>query len=265
MPNGAINLACPVNRSHPLARGLVSFWLPLPGRMGRIYLDDIAGRNHGTLTNGPTWVGGPNGFGAVNGSSGGYVNFAAGPTLLNEFVVTARFRTPSSFSGDQQIFRLNGGAAANAIWFYLRNSDGSVRVDDFNSSGGMGFQTLDMTGALAASTWYTISYRLVSGTQEIWRDGVLAGSRSYSGSRNTTNQPAALGLIAQPNGTQPLNGVLGCCIVQAAAVSPMLVHQEIMRAFPTLLNYLPRRVSAEAGGAAPTSNRRRRLICGAAR
>lgn len=47
-----------VNRGHPLNRGRVAWWLALPGtNYGGARWYDLAGSNHGTLTNGPAWRG----------------------------------------------------------------------------------------------------------------------------------------------------------------------------------------------------------------
>lgn len=54
-----INLAHPPNETHPLNRGLVGWWVALPNRTGKRWLDLSAQGNHGTLTNGPTWRGAP--------------------------------------------------------------------------------------------------------------------------------------------------------------------------------------------------------------
>jgi hypothetical protein len=65
-----------VNWDAPLNRGLVSWWLQLPQLRGGPKLFDIAGRNHGTLTNGPTWggsLGRPGQFGALAFSGSNYV------------------------------------------------------------------------------------------------------------------------------------------------------------------------------------------------
>jgi hypothetical protein len=63
-PVGLIDPACPLDWNHPLNRGLVSRWKVIPnsGWRGGLTFRDLArgGKkpNDGTLTNGPTWVGG---------------------------------------------------------------------------------------------------------------------------------------------------------------------------------------------------------------
>ncbi len=47
-----VDLSSPINLAHPLARGLVGFWLPLPSLSGGMKLYDLSRyRNHGTLSN----------------------------------------------------------------------------------------------------------------------------------------------------------------------------------------------------------------------
>jgi len=65
-PLGHIDRRQPLDRSHPLNRGLVSRWLPFGPWQGGGTLRDLCRKNNGTLTNGPTWGPGPNGFGAVS-------------------------------------------------------------------------------------------------------------------------------------------------------------------------------------------------------
>lgn len=66
MFRGAINLGNPVSNS-PLNRGLVSWWMVLPQRMGGTWFD-LLNRYHGTLTNGANWYGGARqgSYGSVN-------------------------------------------------------------------------------------------------------------------------------------------------------------------------------------------------------
>lgn len=45
----------PLNRHHPLARGLAAWYLSIPGLRGGQYWYDLCGLNHGTLANGTTW------------------------------------------------------------------------------------------------------------------------------------------------------------------------------------------------------------------
>jgi hypothetical protein len=55
-----IDLGNPVS-DHPYNAGLVRWWLALPNNQGGSRLFDLKGREHGVLTDGPTWAGGPPG------------------------------------------------------------------------------------------------------------------------------------------------------------------------------------------------------------
>lgn len=74
-----------VNQCAPLNRGLAGWWVSLPQLRGGPKLFDIAGRNHGTLTNGPLWTGGtgrPGGRGALSfDGSDDYVSIGDPPSL----------------------------------------------------------------------------------------------------------------------------------------------------------------------------------------
>lgn len=74
VPTRTLNLGAPINKQHPLNRGLVSRWdvLPFGPHYGGPRLLDLMGTNHGTLTNGPTWQGAngrPGGYGSVKGTT----------------------------------------------------------------------------------------------------------------------------------------------------------------------------------------------------
>lgn len=64
-----VDTSDPVNWSHPLNRGLVSWWLALPDQQRGVIWRDLCRRNHGTLTSGPTWQG-------ASGRQGGWGSLA---------------------------------------------------------------------------------------------------------------------------------------------------------------------------------------------
>ena len=68
LPPNAINLGQPVNRSAPLNRGLVAWWLAIPQRMQGNRFLDLCGVSHGVLRSGPLWsspLGRPGGLGSI--------------------------------------------------------------------------------------------------------------------------------------------------------------------------------------------------------
>lgn len=119
-------LADPVNRPHPLNRGLASWWLTLPGLDGGRQLFDIAGLNHGVLTNGPTWRGTtrPGGFGQL--TFDGVNNFVnCGPLSFPGAITVAAWIRPDNAA--TATIASNYNAAGNAAQFDLDlNADGSI-------------------------------------------------------------------------------------------------------------------------------------------
>lgn len=95
MRHGLILPGNAVNRRAPLNRGLVSWWMVLPNRVGGggNTFRDLCGRNHGTLTNGPTWSGSrqTGGYGSLNFASTARVA-ASVPGAFTSFTVSAWFR-----------------------------------------------------------------------------------------------------------------------------------------------------------------------------
>lgn len=122
----SIDLHRPVNWSHPLNRGLVSWWLAMPhsGRRGLTWRD-LCGRNHGTLTNGPVW-------GGAKGRRGGFaslefdgdndrVDGASYPANTFPCTVTAWARsTVSPASFPDYIYEERNGSGFNG-WAFYRN------------------------------------------------------------------------------------------------------------------------------------------------
>jgi hypothetical protein len=56
-PNAGIPRIGAINRSHPLARGIVDAWLGLPGLCGGSRAFSVTGKDYGTLANGASWQG----------------------------------------------------------------------------------------------------------------------------------------------------------------------------------------------------------------
>lgn len=149
-----------LNRSHPLARGLAGFWIPLPGRgTGRTFYDLANGYN-GTLTNGPTWAAGPNGFGAIDfDTTDDFVEVSRLPSVVLTdtpgFAISGWFRPrtidstwrtvaskrAADGSNNSQLFlTLNGG--------YSCPTNGLTMFTNFAATGGVG------TNALTVGRWY---------------------------------------------------------------------------------------------------------------
>lgn len=122
----------PVDWRHPLNRGLRGAWLSIPaaGWAGGNTLRDLVRRNPATTTNGPSWVGGRGGFGAlsfngVNQSAQTAANpFGANP--ITNWTLAAGV-TPLSLSGEQVYFG-HGGETGVSGGYCLELESGKFKI-----------------------------------------------------------------------------------------------------------------------------------------
>lgn len=129
-----LDAGSPVNKSHPLAKGLVSWWMVSPfghpSFRGGNYLFDLMGKNRGTLTNGPTWqgaLGRPGGHGSLKFD--GVDDYVDATTSLTEDFSFACWceRPTGGLKGWPWVIGFADGLLVNA--------DGTLRVV-FNTVGG---------------------------------------------------------------------------------------------------------------------------------
>lgn len=86
--------------AHGLNEGLVAWWLGLPELSGGPNLFDLGGRYKGTLTNGPLWAPGPNGFAAVSfDGSDDRIDLPAQWSVANGLTYSAWIRPATISSG----------------------------------------------------------------------------------------------------------------------------------------------------------------------
>lgn len=245
---GRIDTRTPVNWQHPLNRGLVRWWLGLPGQAGGPLLADLAtgGRaNAGTLTNGPTWAAGPNGLpGVLFDGTDDYVDCgqAAGLTGLAEFAVEAYCR-PDSVSGGSAGLRyvvscedVVGGASNTA--FILRLSTSPVRFEWYTATAGAFYGPATYSGVTAGATYHLLAGATASGLY-LYANGSLAGTAGGSGGA-ATNSPTVPVCVGAPS-TQPgrafqgpVWSVRGYRRLPSAAEAAAL-YDQARRGYPDLL------------------------------
>ena len=261
---GRIDTRQPINWRSPLNRGLVRWWLGLPGQAGGPLLADLAtgGRaNAGTLTNGPTWAaGGPDGLPelALDGSDD-YVDCgqATGLTGLAAFSIEAACR-PTSVSGGSANLRYvaaaentGGGAAATA--FILRLSTSPVRWEWYVASGSTFYGPAIWTGVSAGADYHLVG-TYTGASLALYVNGVLAGTASGPGAGTPANapaQPVCLGSTATATGRAfagRIRSVRGYSRAVSAAEAWGLYDQARL-GYPDLL----RRATPRAWLVAPTS------------
>lgn len=134
-----VDMVQPVNLLHPLNRGLVGWWIALPGTMGSSRFMDIVSPgpngNHGTLTNmnpATDWVGGPPGLWSALDFEGGDDH-----VLLGDVPATGD-RT-FAFSAMKRDW-----GASNVLLYFVNS--GSENVDYFSVGGLAGNTNLLASG-----------------------------------------------------------------------------------------------------------------------
>lgn len=132
----------PVNRGSPLNRGLVSRWQVVPWYASGPRWLDLCGRNHGTLTNGPTWQeanGRPGGSGSIRfDGSNDRAQLASASYSGAQGSVSAWVRPSGVTSGTLAAFFGVGGSGTGQWILSLRPSGSSYRLEFYQKSDAAG-------------------------------------------------------------------------------------------------------------------------------
>ncbi len=142
---------------HELNRGLIAWCLPLDNTYGGQTLFDIAGQNHSSLTNGPTWGSGPGAFGALtfNGTTQ-YVALPSGsvPTAYPlTLTILARASNATAYMPSFSI----GHVASSNIFARIgfRGDVGGDPVEAVSAATGVG--SAYSTTGYTAGKWHLIT------------------------------------------------------------------------------------------------------------
>lgn len=258
---GGVAADSPVETGHPLNRGLVSWWLPLDGNSGGRTLFDIAGRNHGTLTNDPTWGVGPNGFGAVQfDGSNDYVECGtAGLSALggNANRTIACWARPSGLSAYLVAASLDAGGGVG--WAYLRvQLSASGTQWQVNARQGNSTEAYFEFGTPTVGKWDHVALTIDSAYNfTAYLNGVKQNTADVSSVGLYSGSGASMRLGTYSLGGAYWNGAVGTTQVYNRALSASEVYglyEQSLRGYPDLL----RRTSSstwfvpESGGAALT-------------
>jgi hypothetical protein len=278
--HGIINPGSAVNCASPLNRGLVSWWLHLPNRLGGggNTFRDLMRRNHGTLTNGPTWNGPrgrPGGFGSIGlVPSDDFVGIAdaAGTNAPDSLKITGAITlgfwcyltTTGTYSGIGRGQSLGG---ASSFCYYLTPFGTSLF---FGISNGTTANTLSSV-VLSAGQWFhaaaTWSGQAAAGATKIFLNGVQinSGTPAITSLQDRASTRAWIGGTANDAGFSifTTNGFYDDCFIYNRELSPSEIWNRFVQSrsgFPDTLNWQRSRGYAAQ---VATGNRRRRLICGA--
>jgi hypothetical protein len=210
------------DRSHPLSRDLVSWWLFNEG--GGATLFDLMGRNHGALTNAPTWAPGRTGSSlSFLSSSDQYVSvpYSTSLDLNGPLTISAWVKTKSGGSGNYGIINQTvGGGTNNHYQMQIETSKLVFRVD------GPSGVRLDGTLTFANDTWYFVCGTWDGATAKSYVLGPSQSevlSASYSGSLNTGSGVLYIGSLG--SGVYRMNGQMDDARVYRRALSAAEVQQ----------------------------------------
>jgi hypothetical protein len=277
--SGWVDPACPLDWSHPLSQGLVANWSILPngGWRGGLTLRDLVRGGHtphdGTLTNGPTWVGGgrPGGYGGLtyNGTSQ-YVSLPVAVAVGSAGTVAAWARVDNSAASDRIVLGFGGTGGNNGFRCGIRFTSNKLMVQDRGAS-----NVVTSGTALTAGAWAHCVYVSDGAAWSLYLNGVAQSLTLDTGS----NTGKWFGSVSQPTGSVFLTvgaaqrfgafesywpgtidsvGVWGRALTAAEVRA---LYDETRRGNPEWWKWLGRRawfVSQQA-----TGNRRRRVIIGA--
>lgn len=180
-----------VARGHPLNRGRVAWWLAVPWYMSGPRFIDICGRNHGALTNGPTWQATTRrgGWGelALDGSND-YALVKAGSilaTLANSTICA--WVKPTATTRAIYCERLAG----NAIWkLQVANSNlGFVHRDDAGSLTNVASGPSLTNDGL----WHNVAVTKAGTAVRFFTDGIFTGSTTLNGTDTLTAGETRIG------------------------------------------------------------------------
>jgi hypothetical protein len=262
-PHGPIDLADPVDRSHPLNRGRVAWWLAVPGLEGGRQWFDLMGLNHGTLSGfgARAWGGTtrPGGRGQVACDGAGQVSTPLLPT--KSYTISLWFRVYPGASGETPGTLICSNDASQYLLFDFDRATSKIQLFLVDGPGGIAYGP-----ALAAGTWHqaAITRRgdAAAGGYQFYVDGAVVGSSNTG----TFNPAAALTIGFRPGNTQGHKDALDDVTVYDRALSAAEVGSLCdlsARGYPGVLRRLGSRAwrSAPSGIGPPAASyyqRRRR-------
>jgi len=253
----------PLNRQHPLAQGLVSWWLVVPGLgMGGTNMRDLTGRNHGTLTNMAQPATSTSGWNRSTRRGGlGVVTYDGTDDYVSVADTTAlRFSaTDSTFTIVGWIkltdYVPGGGSISSLVTKWLGTGNqrsyafgvGSTGVLKFpvSTSGAAAAMTVVGTTTLALGQWYHIGVTADISTDvfKVYIDGKEDSTTGSTTISSIFDGTAQVNLGTTKNGTDDkLNGQSDDIRIYNRVLSNTeiaLLYVNSLLGSPGLLNRLP--------------------------
>lgn len=255
-----IDLLDPVERDHPLLRGCVAWWLPLPNLYGSTKYWDVIGRNHGTLTGGPTWRGnGSISYDGVNdyitcgdvvkitGNLSLVCNFA-GSTQTNRGLI-GKYNT--TVSGRSYALATESAGGTTALRFSYQQNGGSFSGSQLVSSS---------SGVLNGSERIAVAVFTPSTSAQIFIDGLLDAINTTSVPSSVANTTASLEIGRfNANNTGAFAGVISRAMIFDRSVDADWVAQDYEQArqgYPDVFRRLTRKAYSLPAAPPPAITRR---------
>lgn len=242
----------PINRAHPAMRSIASRWKVVPWYASGPRLIDLAGRNHGTLTNGPTWsssLGRPGGFGAIKYDASNDYVVAPFTALVKPFTLASWVYFTTSVATQQCIMSNDDGTTGTGYRYCVGRS-GSYLDYVVSSIAGLSFTTL----TVATGRWFFTAITANGSTITGFVGDSQGGFKTESGSEaNTANAGAnKINLGGLGAGTNPLGGYLDDSMAwptRALSGSEVLaLYNATKQQYDPTLSWLRRRSYAFAAG-----------------
>jgi hypothetical protein len=235
-----------INRSHPLATGLVAWWHPLPNLIGGARWFDIAGNNIAAFVGNTLW---DRGYLTFDGT-GDYLTVSdLGPlNLVGDFTISARFMRTGAAADRYIISKQKTTASYNGYGLYA-GSAGVIRLETSDGT----LTTLIGTTVISSDVWYHVVATRTGGAGALYLNGVAESTTGSVRSGDTTFAVGArIGDFT--GGAAAWRGGIGEVSIRRTCLNAAQVKQlyvESLQGYPTLLNRIPQRrnITQQAGAA----------------
>lgn len=230
-----LDLGNPV-ADHPLTRGLVAWWLPLPNNSGGSRLFDIRGTNHGTLTNGPTWGAvAPDGFGALSYTGTAYVALPA-ISFGSELTISVWIRW-AAWQTSSAVYKF-GSRPQMQLSRIATSKLEAVMLDS------AAFQS-PQSNAVDDGAWHKIDAVWVDSVRlSVYQDGVLANEDTTVNTMVQAAVTGTLGTSSAGTAANNWNGQIGGFAFYNRALSAaeiLALYDQARRGYPDMLRWWSRK------------------------
>lgn len=264
-----IALGSPVNRQSPLNRGLVAWWLCLPGLTGGLLFRDLCGIASGlrTGTTGlPNWEGAKGrrgGFGSLNltAANSHYIPVGKTPDPFsigaNEFTL-ACWICPTTVSGYQIMIGRDSDASHRDFNFALGNTSGKLLYATGRSTNTM--TPYESSAVIVAGEWQHVGVTKVGTAITFYRNGVTCGTGtdSETGIVSTTTSIGRRDYSGYPQYYGGSIDDIRIHIGTKGLPTPADIYAASVLGYPTEFNRVNRLAMFVGSGTAVIKGRRRR-------